>query len=333
MTDDSIATITPHPQLQEQTVQQEGEPQKALSEETLSQNKAAAEPHRMHHRIVADTVATPHGSIAEPQQRESEAADSRQWAFKPLPFGQEADSTDTYAILSEPAQGEGGDPTTYSSSRDSSIGGLCILCFLLIIYALSSARSQIMNITRGIFDTTHRRDMAIMSLPEMRYLFLLLFCTAIEQGLLFFSFSNDDIDDIALPTIAVVGIYAAIYIAFIAAKAFVYVFVNWVFFHRDQNSAWIDVFVYINAATGIILFPLMLIQIYAPMQRETAVWIVVAAIGATKLISMCKAHDIFFPRYPITLHLLLYIFTFEILPIGALIKAWQLCQTMIIAEI
>jgi len=250
-------------------------------------------------------------------------------AFSPQLFGLDGDSTAAFSLSTVPPRGEGGDPTAYAAWQNTAVGGTLIGCFLLIVYALSQSRGQISKIVRHIIDNRHNRSMTIASLPELRYMFLLMLCTAAECGLIYFNFTTTSIDEEALPTLPTVGIYAAVALVYIMAKGILFGVVNWTFFSREQGAAWTDVYVTMTAALGVALLPVAVAQTYTGVSAEAVAAMAAVAVGLQKLVSLRKAYDIFFSRFGEALHTLPYFVTLELLPIAALLWAWQECREMI----
>lgn len=346
MNDDSIATLQPEPQPQAVAIEPDSSREAATTANPSGQNGIAIQPIRQHAEEQTDTAsgqgyaaAWSDGGSAEALADSAitadgggEQADSAALGgFITLPRDFVADSAWLQRQWSLDAQGEGGDPTAYSSASDSVVGGVIIACFLVMVYALSNARGQIAKITRHIMDNRHRRSMTIASLPELRHLFLLVACTAAETGLVYYNYTVPGLPGGAMGALPMIGAYTAVALAYMMAKGLCYTFLNWVFFTREQRSAWTDVFVYFNAALGVALFPITVAQTYLGLAPATLIAVVALAVGAQKAMLAHKAYDIFFARSGAMPHTLLYFATLELLPVALLLTALGGCREALTA--
>lgn len=319
MNDDSIAVKQPQPQPAAATVEPTAAPQATITTTQQSHTHYAKK-----HEV--DTTATAISEPPTPQESTPDTTQSQIETFHLQPFGFAGDSIDSLKLSAIPPQGEGGDPTAYAASQNTAVSSVLIACFLVMIYALSQARGQIAKIVRHIMDNRYNRSMTIASLPELRYLFLLIICTAAELGLIYFNATTTSLDEEALSTLPTIGIYSAIALAYIIAKGVMYVIINWVFFSREQRGAWTDVYVTLMAALGVALLPIALAQTYLEISADTTLTLAIVAVGIQKIVSLSKAYDIFFSRSGGMLHVVPYFLTLDLLPIAALIQAWQMCQ-------
>lgn len=315
MNPDSIAAIQP----QEQPTQE-------LPEATVSHATTT-----IHRATVAqqDTLSAYTTYKVEPEPKAEEPQADTLAELHLMEFGFTGDSIDSVAFLSVEPQGEGGDPTAYEASQNTVIGSLLICCFLVIIYALSQAKGQLQKIVSHVVANRHNRSMTVASLPELRFMFLLAICTTIECALLFYNATTTGIDEESLSTLPTIGIYAAVVLVYIMAKGLGFVVVNWVFFTREQRAAWIDVYVVLTAALGVVLLPIVVMQTYVDIDAKVLLWIVVAVVAMQKIVAMRKAYDIFFSGRNSALHVIPYILTLDLLPIAGLILALLQCHESI----
>lgn len=250
-----------------------------------------------------------------------------------LPFSAAPDSTSTLMLGMADPSTQGGDPTIYSLRHDTTVGVTLVICFLLIVYALNRTQNQMGKIVRGILDNTRHRTFTIASLPEMRYLMLLIFCTAIETALVYYNITTTSAPDTSLTTAPIVGIYTAIAIVYLIVKTLVYNFINWVFFSKEQRSAWNGVYVLATSVTSLLLFPILIAQIYLELNANETIIALIVVLGILKLLEMSKAAGIFFGQELTPLHITIYLSVLEIIPIGALISILELCREYIVLEI
>lgn len=272
-------------------------------------------------------------SLAMAAQQQQAAADTTAGVHFTMPFLSAPDSTSTHLLGLADPKAQGGDPTIYSLRHDTTVGVVLVLCFMLIIYAINRTQSQIGKIARSFLDSTKRRTLNIASLPEMHYLLQLMLCSAIEVALIYYNLTAATTLDTAFRPPLIMVIYVAIAIVYLGLKTLFYAFINWVFFDSEQRAAWNGVYVLATAASSLLLFPILIAQIYLGLSAVGTMIAVVALLGTMKLLEMSKAASILFAGEIAPIHTTIYLSVMEIVPFGVLIAVLDICREAIILMI
>lgn len=214
-----------------------------------------------------------------------------------------------------------GDDVPYSVSSDNTISIVLLCCFLLGMLALSLSRSfmvrQIKNffyMPRSVADTTETDY-------EVNVQGFLILQTALTAGVFYYLFSrlflHNDFSD--LPQLEVIAIFTAVFIGYFVVKKIVYSIVDWVFFSPKNNDLWSKAWLFLTATEGLLLFPMMLLQVYFGIPLRTAIIYSVIVIILVKLLSFYKSYSIFFKRGGGFMQNILYFCALEMVPFLTLV--------------
>ena len=97
-----------------------------------------------------------------------------------------------------------------------------------------------------------------------------------------------------------------------------YTFVNLVFFNGKRNQQWLKSFLFIITLEGVLLFPAVLLGGYYEMDIHNVTTYVIISILFVKLLTIYKCFIIFFRPNVVSLQIILYFCTLEIVPLLAL---------------
>ena len=115
-----------------------------------------------------------------------------------------------------------------------------------------------------------------------------------------------------------VGVFAAVFVAYAAAKAAAYTVANTVFFGRRRNLLWLKFALFVAAAAGVLLFPVVLLRVYFDLSVAGVAWSVAVILAAAKMLTLYKCFVIFFRRKGGFVQIILYFCTLEIAPLATL---------------
>lgn len=213
--------------------------------------------------------------------------------------------------------GKDADLKPYTLQGDTYVTGVIFLCFFLLVYVLMGGKRLFLQKIKSVF---HERERQSLFDAEDRtgfsyriYLFLL---TSFLLGLLFFDYVQDYYPEIfneSSPYI-LLGVDVGMFIAYYLFKGTLYAFVNWIFFDRDRNNRWIDVYFFINYLMGITLFPLVLLVVYFNLPPQSII-LYVSIVAILYIIALFyKCFSIFFRERYGFLYLIVYFCTLEIIP-------------------
>lgn len=205
----------------------------------------------------------------------------------------------------------------YALHSDVYVTGIIFLCFFLLAYVITAGSHLLLQKIKSVFQERERQSLFDSEdrtgFSYRIYLFLL---TSFMQGLLFFDYVQDyhpQLFQEASPYM-MLGVDVGMCIVFYVFKGLLYSFVNWIFFDRDRNERWIDVYFFINYLTGIVLFPLVLLVVYFDLQPQSIILYVGIVAIIYIIVLFYKCFSIFFREKYGFIYLIVYFCTLEIVP-------------------
>ena len=217
--------------------------------------------------------------------------------------------------------GVAGDPVPYRVHNDNVITSLLLACFLVSIYLFANARQFFIKEAKNFFYTP-REDRTDFSETgnELRYQVFLVGITSLLISLLFYFHTLYYIGEtfILQSQYTLIAIYFVIVIIYVGVKMGLYTFVNLVFFNGKRNQQWLKSFLFIITLEGVLLFPAVLLGGYYEMDIHNVTTYVIISILFVKLLTIYKCFIIFFRPNVVSLQIILYFCTLEIVPVLAL---------------
>ncbi len=217
--------------------------------------------------------------------------------------------------------GVAGDPVPYRVHNDNVITSLLLACFLVSIYLFANARLFFVKEAKNFFYTPReeRTDFSETG-NELRYQVFLVGITSLLISLLFYFYTLYYIGEtfILQSQYTLIAIYFVIVIIYVGVKMGLYTFVNLVFFNGKRNQQWLKSFLFIITLEGVLLFPAVLLGGYYEMDIHNVTTYVIISILFVKLLTIYKCFIIFFRPNVVSLQIILYFCTLEIVPVLAL---------------
>ena len=217
--------------------------------------------------------------------------------------------------------GVAGDPVPYRVHNDNVITSLLLACFLVSIYLFANARQFFVKEAKNFFYTPReeRTDFSETG-NELRYQVFLVGITSLLISLLFYFHTLYYIGEtfILQSQYTLIAIYFVIVIIYVGVKMGLYTFVNLVFFNGKRNQQWLKSFLFIITLEGVLLFPAVLLGGYYEMDIHNVTTYVIISILFVKLLTIYKCFIIFFRPNVVSLQIILYFCTLEIVPVLAL---------------
>ena len=217
--------------------------------------------------------------------------------------------------------GVAGDPVPYRVHNDNVITSLLLACFLVSIYLFANARLFFVKEVKNFFYTPReeRTDFSETG-NELRYQVFLVGITSLLISLLFYFHTLYYIGEtfILQSQYTLIAIYFVIVIIYVGVKMGLYTFVNLVFFNGKRNQQWLKSFLFIITLEGVLLFPAVLLGGYYEMDIHNVTTYVIISILFVKLLTIYKCFIIFFRQNVVSLQIILYFCTLEIVPVLAL---------------
>ncbi|MCR5076496.1 MAG: DUF4271 domain-containing protein [Prevotella sp.] len=213
-----------------------------------------------------------------------------------------------------------GDPAPYAVSNDNTVTSLLLGCFVLAMVSFSVSRSFILRQVQGFFRTSRSGSNVTETTSEVRFQLFLILQTSLLLSVIYYLFAhgggNDGLGDDS--QLSMIGIYCGIFTGYFLLKHAVYSIVNWTFFDRKNNRQWAKVWLFLTSLEGVLLFPLVLLQVYFELSLHAALVYTLTVMLLIKILTFYKSYAIFFRRSGVSLQIFLYFCALELMPLMAL---------------
>ena len=235
--------------------------------------------------------------------------------------------TDTIRLsLTQKSDGLLGEDVPYSVSSDNTVTALLLGCFLLGMLALSVSRQFMVRQIHNFFYVP--RSVADMTETdyEINVQTFLVLQTALTIGILYYLLSRFALgnDYSQMSQLKVIGIFSLILVGYFAVKKLAYHIVGWTFFSAKNNDQWSKAWLFLTAAEGVLMYPILLVQIYFGLPLQIAgIWAALIII-LVKLLSLYKCYAIFFKHGGGIVQNILYFCALELMPLLALVGILQI---------
>lgn len=213
-----------------------------------------------------------------------------------------------------------GDVVPYSVSSDNTVTIMLLGCFVLGMLSFSLSRTFMLRQLRNLFYVPRSDADMTETDYEVNVQAFLILQTALTAGVFYYLFSRFFLGNnySQVSQLKVIGIFTAVFIAYFVVKKIVYGIVDWTFFIKKKNDQWAKSWLFLTSMEGVLLFPMMLLQVYFRLSLEaTAVYTVIVII-LVKLLSFYKCYTIFFKRGGGFVQNILYFCALELVPLLAL---------------
>ena len=205
-------------------------------------------------------------------------------------------------------------------SNDNVIAAMLLGCFVMAMIAFSLSRNFIERQIKGFFRIKRSKEMAAEMSGEVRFQSILIAQTSLLGSILYYFFARDlgggrlsnDLQTGAI------GCFFCVFIAYFLFKYLIYGLVNWVFFDRNNNIQWRRSQTFLSSLEGVLLFPIVLLQVYFSLSLQTALIYALIVMLFIKMLAFYKSYTIFFKRMGVSLQIFLYFCTLELMPLMVL---------------
>lgn len=218
--------------------------------------------------------------------------------------------------------GVAGDPVPYSIARDNVITALLLGCFILAMLAFAKSQRFILRQAKEFFRPPVSENMTAITETsgEFRFQFFLVMQSCLLFGLIYFFYVQvTGTRTFVIDQYQVIGVFAAIILAYAIVKAAVFWLTGWVFFDRRRNEFWMKAYLFLLAMEGVCVFPIVMLQAYFEMPVHTTLVSTAAVLVLFKLLALYRQYIIFFRRSGNSLQIFLYFCTLEAVPMAALL--------------
>ncbi|MBQ8065149.1 MAG: DUF4271 domain-containing protein [Prevotella sp.] len=220
--------------------------------------------------------------------------------------------------------GTAGDPVPYSIRADNVITGLLLFCFIVAVVAFSNVRGFISRQFKTLLYLPHDGTTdATETANEVRFQLFLVVLTSLLLSLLFYCYTLHYIGDtfVLQSQYYLIVIYLGMVLGYFLLKALLYTAVNHVFFDNKRNGQWMKSQMFITAVEGMLVFPIVLLQVYFDVDTKNVIIYFTVVLVLVKILTIFKCYTIFFSRNIVRLQIILYLCALELMPLLALWRA------------
>ncbi len=213
--------------------------------------------------------------------------------------------------------GVAGDPVPYSVHSDNILTSILLFCFIFAVVTFSLVRGFIVRQAK-VFFYPSRRDSSEESetSTEFRYQMYLLFVTTLLLSILFYFYTLHYVGDSFMLSSQyyLIAIYLGIMIGYFLLKFLLYTSVNNIFFDSKKNRQWLRVMLFLIAVEGVLLFPIVMMQVYSNVYVGKVENYFFITLFLVKLLTIFQCYNIFFRRNDVKFQIILYFCALEIVP-------------------
>ncbi len=217
-------------------------------------------------------------------------------------------------------QGEAGDPIPYTVRSDNSVTIMLLVCFVLFIVSLAHSKHFLAKQMKDFFwkkTTDHDSE---ENNGELRFMIFLTVVNSLVLSISSYLLANDIIGQriIRNSGVMLIALLFASYTVYYILKWMVASIVNLTFFGIKKNTQWMTLQLQISALQGVLLFPILALQIYFDFSVENVLIYISLVLLLNKALTFYKTFQIFFKGNGLYLQTFLYFCSLEIAPMLAL---------------
>ncbi len=213
-------------------------------------------------------------------------------------------------------QGVEGVPIPYSIATDDLMTSLLIVCFVVTVIVLSAmGRSFAEQMRQFFYKSKYDSVGGIMGSAELRCQWFLALEMCFMYAIIYFLYLKPHVSSTYLMgQNRIIGLLFGLVIAFFLAKSILTSTVNWVFFDREQRRRFSSATLFLLAAEGLCILPIVYIQTYFNFPFRYSVIYVIFVLIIFRLLTIYKQQQIFFAQKGSFLGFIIYLCTLEITP-------------------
>lgn len=216
--------------------------------------------------------------------------------------------------------GVAGDPVPYTLRGDDMITGLLLMCFILVIVSLSNSRRFIVRQLKDFLYVPRSGTSTITeTTSEVRFQCFLVLQTCLQFAIFQYFYTQNYIGGtfVLASQYHLIAIYFSMFAGYFLLKGLLYMIVNTVLLDGKKNLQWMKSLLFITSTEGVLLLPVVLLQVYFDLEIQNVVIYFIAVLILVKFLTFYKCYFIFFRRSGVFLQIILYFCALEIVPIAA----------------
>lgn len=218
------------------------------------------------------------------------------------------------------SQGVAGQTLPYAVGRDDVITVLLLGCFIIAAVAVARSRSFIVRHLRGLVYVPRSEAEAVETGNEVRFQLVLCLQTSLLVAIVFYiyiRYADGFQTSLATPLLPIAA-FTGVNVLYLMVKWLAYQAVNRTFFDGRRIGRWERLRLFLTAGEGVLLFPMMVVQIYLGLPFMVTVFYALFIVILVKILTFYKAQTIFFKGTGGFVQNILYFCTLEMMPLGAL---------------
>lgn len=208
----------------------------------------------------------------------------------------------------------------YTVRGDNMMTLVLIGCFILFVMALKQSWTFIVRQAKDFFVDSSTHDAVGETGGEMwsMTVLVLINCLLLAFGTYLYTVEDKTAAFVLDNDILLIGLLLLLFAAYFIVKLMTYLFVNQVFFGGKKSLQWTRSFVSLIGVEGVLLFPLVLLQVYFDLSFPKVLICFASVLFLNKMLTFYRQWNIFFRNNGRFLQTFLYFCTLEIAPLLAL---------------
>lgn len=219
-----------------------------------------------------------------------------------------------------------GIPVTNAMHNDNMITIVLLLCFVLVFVAIAQSRSFFSRQVKGFFLSSHgmREESVTETSSEVRWQIILVgvFCLLMGVSSYILAVELVGTPFRADSNILMACILSGAVLCYLILKWILQTIVNCVFFGSKKNKQWIKVQLLLIALFAILIYPMVLLQVYFDLSIKNAILYFGIILLFGQILTFYQSWVIFFRQNGFFLQTFLYFCALEITPLLAFGGAW-----------
>ncbi|MGN0234531.1 MAG: DUF4271 domain-containing protein [Bacteroidaceae bacterium] len=213
----------------------------------------------------------------------------------------------------------------YRVSTDSPLTCGVLICFVMLMYILIRYGHEMRSQLHDFFLPTRARQgrrqalSTAQGLLSMPYVCLML---SIMGGIAISVIEQDRLGQMPylIGRLSLQAIYVVSWWIYFLCKAYLYNFLNWIFFNKQVRHEWHNTQFLILTFEAVTLFPILLVMVYTYPPKEVFIGSILCVITLAKFLLLFKAIRLFYVKIYGALHLFVYFCTLEVAPLWVTIE-------------
>ena len=219
--------------------------------------------------------------------------------------------------------GIAGEPIPYSIGSDNTITLILLVCFCLLTI-LGARLNKYIGKQIKLFFSIPREGSSSQDTTETRIQLIFIVILCLMLGINSYILTTEKITtSLVIDSNALLVFFlSALFLLYFGAKWLLQDIVGMVFFGGKKTIHYWKVQLFLTACSGILMYPLVMLQVYFDLSLENAAVFFVIVLILNKILTFYKSWIIFFKQKGLFLQNILYFCALEITPVLAFCGTW-----------